>query len=70
MSDTLTKAISQNGKFRVYVVNATKTVSELQKRHDTWSNSTAALGRSAVGSILIATSTLKEDEVLTTRVLG
>ncbi|WP_125761908.1 Hsp33 family molecular chaperone HslO [Companilactobacillus hulinensis] len=70
MTDKLTKAVSKNGKFRVYVVNATETVSEAQKRHDTWSNSTAALGRTMVGSILVATSTLKEDEVLTTRILA
>ncbi|APX71201.1 Hsp33 family molecular chaperone HslO [Companilactobacillus allii] len=70
MTDNLTKAVSKDGKFRVYVVNATQTVSEAQKRHDTWSNSTAALGRTMVGSVLIATSTLKEDEVLTTRMLG
>ncbi|WP_125567088.1 Hsp33 family molecular chaperone HslO [Companilactobacillus insicii] len=70
MSDILTKAVSKDGKFRVYVVNATETVAEAQKRHDTWSNSTAALGRTMIGSILVATSTLKEDEVLTTRIVG
>ncbi|MQS76122.1 Hsp33 family molecular chaperone HslO [Companilactobacillus halodurans] len=70
MTDTLTKAVSTNGKFRAYVVNATETVQEAQKRHDTWRNSSAALGRTMIGSVLIATSTLKEDEVLTTRVQG
>ena len=70
MTDKLLKAVSQNGKFRVYVVDATNTVAEAQKRHDTWTNSTAALGRTMIGSILVATSTLKEDEVLTTRVVA
>lgn len=70
MTDTLTKAISKDGKFRAYVVNATETIQEAQQRHDTWRNSSAALGRTMIGSILIATSTLKEDEVLTTRVQG
>jgi len=70
MTDTLTKAISKDGKFRAYVVNATETIQEAQKRHDTWRNSSAALGRTMIGSILIATSTLKEDEVLTTRIQG
>ncbi|KRN97939.1 Hsp33 family molecular chaperone HslO [Companilactobacillus kimchiensis] len=70
MTDTLTKAISKDGKFRVYVVNATETIQEAQKRHDTWRNSSAALGRTMIGSILVATSTLKEDEVLTTRIQG
>jgi len=70
MTDTLTKAISKDGKFRAYVVNATETIQEAQQRHDTWRNSSAALGRTMIGSILIATSTLKEDEVLTTRIQG
>jgi len=70
MTDTLTKSVSKDGKFRVYVINATDTIAETQKRHDTWSNSTAALGRTMIGSILVATSTLKEDEVLTTRVVA
>lgn len=70
MTDTLTKAISKDGKFRAYVVNATQTVQEAQKRHDTWRNSSAALGRTLIGSMLVATSTLKEDEILTTRVQG
>lgn len=70
MTDTLTKAVSKDGKFRAYVVNATETIQEAQKRHDTWRNSSAALGRTMIGSILIATSSLKEDEVLTTRLQG
>lgn len=70
MTDTLTKSVSKDGKFRVYVVNATQTIQEAQKRHDTWRNSSAALGRTMIGSILVATSTLKEDEVLTTRIQG
>lgn len=70
MADKLIKAVSTNGKFRVYVIDATQTVGEAQQRHDTWNNSTAALGRTIIGSILIATSSLKEDEVMTTRIVG
>lgn len=70
MADKLLKAVSTDGKFRVYVVDATQTVAEAKKRHDTWTNSTAALGRTMIGSILVATSTLKEDEVLTTRIVA
>lgn len=70
MTDTLTKAVSTNGKFRAYVVNATEMIQEVQKRHDTWRNSSAALGRTMIGSVLVATSTLKDDEVLTTRLQG
>lgn len=70
MADKLLKAVSTDGKFRVYVVDATQTVAEAKKRHDTWTNSTAALGRTMIGSILVETSTLKEDEVLTTRIVA
>lgn len=70
MADILTKSVSKDGKFRAYVINASETVLEAQKRHDTWRNSSAALGRTMIGSILVATSTLKEDEVLTTRLQG
>ncbi|WP_099975227.1 MULTISPECIES: Hsp33 family molecular chaperone HslO [Lactobacillaceae] len=70
MADNMIKAVSTDGKFRVYVVNAKNTVSEAQRRHDTWSNSTAALGRTMIGSILVATSTLKQDELITTRLIG
>ncbi|WP_125706966.1 Hsp33 family molecular chaperone HslO [Companilactobacillus zhongbaensis] len=70
MTDKLIKAVSTNGKFRVYVIDATQTVAEAQQRHDTWTNSTAALGRTMIGSILIATSALKEDELMTTRIVG
>lgn len=70
MADKLLKAVSNNGKFRVYVIDATDTIAEAQKRHDTWTNSTAALGRTMIGSILVATSTLKDDEDLTTRIVG
>lgn len=70
MTDKLIKAVSTNGKFRVYVIDATQTVAEAQQRHDTWTNSTAALGRTMIGSILIATSALKEDEIMTTRIVG
>lgn len=70
MTDKLIKAVSTNGKFRVYVIDATQTIAEAQQRHDTWTNSTAALGRTMIGSILIATSALKEDELMTTRIVG
>ena len=70
MTDTLTKSVSKDGKFIFYIINSTQTVQEAQQRHDTWRNSSAALGRTMIGSILVATSTLKEDEILTTRVQG
>ncbi|MFZ1355555.1 MAG: Hsp33 family molecular chaperone HslO, partial [Lactococcus raffinolactis] len=35
--DKIIKTISNNGHFRAYALEATQTVSEAQKRHQTWS---------------------------------
>lgn len=70
MSDYLIKGLAYDGQFRVYAVNATEAVAEAQRRHDTWSASSAALGRTMVGSILIATTGLKGDQKMTVMVNG
>ncbi|MCD2255938.1 Hsp33 family molecular chaperone HslO [Agrilactobacillus fermenti] len=70
MSDYLTKAISNDGLLRAYAVDATELVQEAQQRHDTWSASSAAMGRSMVGTLLISTATLQGEQKLTTRVVG
>lgn len=69
MSDYLLKSIAFDGQIRVYVLDATETVMEAQKRHETWSAATAALGRTMIGGILLG-ATLKGDEKLTVRVEG
>jgi len=56
--------------FRAYAVSATAMVSEAQQRHDTWSAASAALGRSLVGTLLLASSVLKGDEKLTVKING
>lgn len=69
MEDYLVKALCYDGQIRAYAVNATNTISEAQKRHDTWSSSTAALGRTMVGALLLG-ATLKGTDKMTVKVQG
>ncbi|MCW3778972.1 Hsp33 family molecular chaperone HslO [Levilactobacillus namurensis] len=70
MADYLVKSLIDHGMFRAYVVDATDTVAEAQRRHDTWSTATAALGRTLIGTLLLSTSLLKGKEKLTVKVNG
>jgi len=70
MADYLVKSLIDNGMFRAYVVDATETVAEAQRKHDTWSAATAALGRTLIGTMLLSTSLLKGKETLTVKVNG
>lgn len=69
MSDYLIKSVAYEGQLRIYVLDATETIREAQERHDTWSASTAALGRTMIGSIMLG-AMLKGDEKLTVRLTG
>jgi molecular chaperone Hsp33 len=69
MEDYLVKALAYDGFVRAYAVSATQTVSEAQRRHDTWNTASAALGRGMVGSLLLG-STLKGDDKLTVKIQG
>lgn len=69
MSDYLIKSICYDGQIRVYTVDATETIAEAQRRHDTWSASSAALGRTMIGALLLG-ATLKGDDKLTAKVEG
>ena len=69
MSDYLIKGICYNGQIRVYTVDATETIAEAQRRHNTWSASSAALGRTMIGALLLG-ATLKGDDKLTAKVEG
>ncbi|KRK45660.1 Hsp33 family molecular chaperone HslO [Dellaglioa algida] len=70
MKDYLVKSLAHDGQLRVYAVTATNTVAEAQRRHDTWSAASAALGRSLVGTLLLSTSTLSGDEKMTVKING
>ena len=69
MEDYLIKALAYDDYVLAYAVQATNTVAEAQKRHDTWHTSSAALGRTLVGGLLLG-STLKGEDKLTVRIQG
>lgn len=69
MADYLVKALAYGGMVRAYGVCATETISEAQKRHDTWNTASAALGRALVGGLLLG-GTLKGEDKLTVRIQG
>ena len=56
MKDHLLKVLAFNDEVKAVAIVATEAVSQAQKRHDTWSAATAALGRTMIGTQLLATS--------------
>lgn len=69
MEDYLLKALSFEGQIRAFAVNATGTVGEAQRRHDTWRTSSAALGRTMVASLMLGAMN-KGDDKITVKVQG
>jgi molecular chaperone Hsp33 len=70
-NDYLVRATAMDDRVRAFALGATGLVGELQRRHDTRPAATAALGRTAMGSLLLAAASLKEhDQILTVRVRG
>lgn len=69
MEDYLLKALCFNGQIRAFAVNATEAVAEAQRRHDTWNTSSAALGRSMVGGLMLG-AMIKGDDKLTVKIEG
>ncbi|MDO4679896.1 MAG: Hsp33 family molecular chaperone HslO [Aerococcus sp.] len=69
MTDQLVKALAFNDQIRVMAVDTTQTVQEAHQRHDTWSNASAALGRTLTGALLLA-SGMDSDDQLTVRIQG
>ncbi|WEV36653.1 Hsp33 family molecular chaperone HslO [Lactobacillus sp. ESL0677] len=70
MSDYLIKAIDKTKNLRLLTVTAKDLVQEAQTRHDTWSASSAVLGRTLVAGVLLAGAELTDQEELTVRLLG
>ena len=65
------RATALDGRVRAFAMDATTLVGELQRRHDTYPAVSAALGRTAMGALLLAAASLKEEEqVLTVEVRG
>jgi molecular chaperone Hsp33 len=70
-SDYMVRATALNGRVRAFALNATGVVEELRRRHDTYPAPTAALGRAAMGALLLSAASLKEsDQVLSVEVRG
>ncbi|WP_409076838.1 Hsp33 family molecular chaperone HslO [Bombilactobacillus bombi] len=70
LKDYLIKALVNQSKFRVYVIKATRLVNETQKSHQLTPSATQILGESLIATLLLSTSMLKNDEMLTTRLIG
>ncbi|ETA73946.1 chaperonin HslO [Ligilactobacillus equi DPC 6820] len=70
MTDYLVRSLAAGKELRAYAIDATEIVREMQKRQDTWSAASAALGRATVGSLLLAATTLKGDGRLTVKIDG
>ncbi|HEX6749014.1 MAG TPA: Hsp33 family molecular chaperone HslO [Longimicrobium sp.] len=69
--DYMVRATALDGRVRAFALNATGVVAELQRRHDTWPAVSAAVGRTAMGALLLAASALKEqDQSLTVEIKG
>ena len=69
--DYMVRATALDGRVRAFAVNATGVAAELQRRHGTWPAVSAALGRTAMGALLLAAASLKEeDQSLSVEVKG
>ncbi|PIE92437.1 Hsp33 family molecular chaperone HslO [Bacillus fungorum] len=69
MKDYLVKALAFDGEVRAYSVRTTNTVSEAQRRHDTWRTASAALGRSLTAGTMMG-AMLKGEQKLTIKIEG
>jgi molecular chaperone Hsp33 len=70
-SDYLVRCTALDDRVRAFALDATGVVAELQRRHAMAPVPTAAVGRTAMGALLLAASSLKEeDQALTIEVRG
>ncbi|MGT2906935.1 Hsp33 family molecular chaperone HslO [Streptococcus dentiloxodontae] len=67
--DKLIKSISESGAFRAYVLDSTETVSLAQKKHNSLSSSTVALGRTLIANQMLVANQ-KGDSKVTVKVIG
>lgn len=69
--DYMVRATALDGRVRAFALQATGLTAELQRRHGTWPAVTAALGRTAMGALLLAAASLKEeDQTLSVEIKG
>lgn len=70
-SDYMVRATALEGRVRAFALDATATVAQLQEKHEMAPVPAAAVGRTAMGALLLAASSLKEvDQTLTVEVNG
>jgi len=70
-SDYIARGTALDRRVRAFAIHATGVVSELQRRHSAFPAVSAALGRTAMATLLLASSALKrEDHLLTVEVNG
>jgi molecular chaperone Hsp33 len=69
MNDYLIKALAYDNQVRAYATRTTETISEAQKRHQTWPTASAALGRAMTAGVMLG-SMLKGDAKLTIKIEG
>jgi molecular chaperone Hsp33 len=62
--DHLVRATALDGRVRAFTLRATDAVAEMQRRHGTYPAVSAALGRTAMGALLMGAAALKEDHHL------
>ena len=70
MSDTLTKAITKDGFFKIAAVVSTDTVNQAQQYHQTMPTASAALGRLLTAGLMMADGLKEEDATLTLQLRG
>lgn len=65
-SNYIVRATALDERVRAFAIDATQVVRELQERHDLFPVPAAAVGRTAMGALLLAGASLKEKEQLLT----
>lgn len=70
MADTLTKAISKDGFFKICAVVSTETANAAHNYHQTMPTASAALGRLLTAGLMMADGLKEEDATLTLQLRG
>ncbi|WP_416143822.1 Hsp33 family molecular chaperone HslO [Planococcus koreensis] len=63
MGDYLVRGLGFNGSVRAFAADATETVGEAQRRHQTWPTASAALGRAMTAGVMLGAMLKGEDKV-------
>ncbi|HUH11523.1 MAG TPA: Hsp33 family molecular chaperone HslO [Longimicrobiales bacterium] len=69
-NDYLVRGTAQEGRVRIFALDATATVETLRARHQTEPAVTAALGRTALGALLLGAMLKQASQLVTLRVNG